>query len=487
MSDFETAGRTRTMLSAVIVIVIIGVAGVSIFYLGGGFGPNNTTTGTTTTTTSSGITLTILTRHDISIQNVFKSAFLASDIAHDANIVDLKFRAPAEEFWDDLINEGTIDVCWGGGPTLFDQLMRDNLLYPLTSPRMQTVAARVNDTIAGVDMKRNNTADELVWIAAAISTFGFTVNNAFLDTYSLPTPSTWTDLADPVYASLLPTVPTISMGNAPGTTSNTRIYEIITQALGWQEGWTTMSRMAGSAGIYSGSVETQNAVETGEVGISMSIDFYGYLSQERNPDCQYFVPEGQSIVNGDPIAIAANTQQEAAAEAFVDFILSCYGQSLWLNNNIRRMPVMRCAFDEPTAVGVEDLYLAFNQTISTVGIDFNDTLSLQMNRAFIKYWESVLTDAHTALVNCWYAIYTAYHEGRINAAELDSYASLMSQMMTIQDPKTSTMETFTPAYAAAINNDMIYDSAYANSVQSRWTAAANIQYANIQAQVEAET
>ena len=246
-----------------------------------------------------------------------------------------------------------------------------------------------------------------------------------------------------------------------------------------------MSRMAGSAGIYSGSVETQNAVETGEVGISMSIDFYGYLSQARNPDCQYFVPEGQSIVNGDPIAIASSTQQEAAAEVFVDYILSCHGQSLWLNNNIRRMPVMRCAFDGVS--GVEDLYTAFNQTISTVGIDFNDTLSLSMNRAFIKYWESVLTDAHTELVNCWYAIYNAFDEGRINSAELDSYASQMSQMMTILDPKTSTSEPFTPAYATAINNDMIYDSAYANTVQSRWTAAAKIQYANIQALVEAET
>ena len=481
------------MVVAIVVIAIIGVAGVSIMLMnpGPGPGPTNstttTTTGTETTTepTTTGNVLTILTRHDISIQNVFDSAFLASDFAHENNIVDLKWRAPAEEFFDDLINDGIADVVWGGGPTLFDQLMRDGLLAPLTSPLMQEVSSRVNDTIASVDMKRNNTEDELVWIAAAISTFGFTVNHAFLDDYSLPTPTTWTDLADPIWAQYLPTVPTIAMGNAPDTTSNTRIYEIITQALGWQEGWTNMARMAGSAKMMGGSVETQNEAEQGNVGVSMSIDFYGYLSQARNPDCEYIVPEGQSIVNGDPIAIAATTSQKTLAEGFVDFILSPEGQALWLNPNLRRMPVMRDAFDLVT--GVDDLYSAFNQTIHTVGIDFNDTMSVAMNRAFIKYFESVLTDAHTELVNAWSAIYTAYDEGRITLGELNTYCDQMAAMISVQDAKTSVVEEFTIAYATAINTDMIYDSAYASTMQSRWTAAAKIQYINVMNAVNAET
>ena len=60
----------------------------------------------------------------------------------------------------------------------------------------------------------------------------------------------------------------------------------------------------------------------------------------------------------------------------------------------------------------------------------------------------------------------------------------MAQMITIIDPKTSVSETFSPTYAASINTDMIYDTAYASTVQSRWTAAAKIQYGNIQALVE---
>ncbi|MFW9843646.1 MAG: ABC transporter substrate-binding protein [Candidatus Thorarchaeota archaeon] len=483
MSEFESSRNTSTMVVAIVVIAIVGVAGVSIWVLGPALFPGTTTT----TTDPTGTTLTILTRHDISIQGVFEAAFLATDFAQTNEIADLKWRSPADEYWDDLITEGTIDVCWGGGPTLFDQLMRDDFLEPLTSAKMQTAAARINDTLAGVDMKRNNTSGELMWVAAAISTFGFTVNHAFLDSYSLPTPTTWTDLADPIWAKELITVPTISMGNAPDTTSNTRIYEIITQALGWEAGWVNMARMAGSAEIFGGSVETQNAVESGDVGVSMSIDFYGYLTQARNPDCEYIVPEGQSIVNGDPIAIPNTATQKDLSEGFLDFVLSAEGQALWLNPDLRRMPVMREAFDEPGVTGVEDLYTAFNQTINTVGIDFNDTMSLTMNRAFIKYWESVFTQAHADLQNCWAAIYNAYDEGRIDLIELNTYADQMGAMISVIDPKTSLTEEFTIAYATAINYDMIYDSAYASSIQSRWTAAAKIQYQTIMNAVNAET
>ena len=60
-------------------------------------------------------------------------------------------------------------------------------------------------------------------------------------------------------------------------------------------------------------------------------------------------------------------------------------------------------------------------------------------------------------------------------------------MISITDPKTSLTEQFTPTYAAAINHDMIYDSSYASTVQSRWAAAAKIQYSIVKSLVEAES
>jgi ABC-type Fe3+ transport system substrate-binding protein len=488
MSEFESSRNMRTIIIAVVVIAIICVGGYVGWSLLSGGGPTTTTTTntntTTTTTTSSEHVLTIITRHDTSIHNVFEPAFLASDLAKNLGITDIVWKTPSEAFWDDVLGAGGIDVCWGGGPTLFDQIMRDGYLQSLNDTYMQQVAARVPDSIAGADMKRvvNNT---LYWVAAAISTFGFTVNHQFLNDYSLPTPTNWTDLAQPIYGSLLPNIPTIAMGNAPDTTSNTRIYEIITQGMGWDTGWATLARMAGSSNIYGGSVETQSAAEQGQVGISMSIDFYGYQTQYKNPDCEYILPTGQSIVNGDPIAIAKGTAHLDYAEAFVDFVLSNYGQSLWLDPSIRRMPVLVGAFQEPLGLAAPDLYAVFNQTVATAGIDFNDTLSLELNAALIYYFESAFTDAHTELVNCWSAIVAAYYDHVIDMTQVNYYATLMGTPVTAKDPNTNVNQKFTLAYARSIDNSMIYDSAFASTMQTRWTAAAKAQYNSVAAMIAA--
>lgn len=476
MSEFEAARGTNTTVIAVIVIVIVGVAGVAFVFLGGLPGPTDTTT---TPTDGGPITLSILTRHDVAIHGAYETAFLASDIAAQHNIVDLDWKTPSAQFWDDLIDLGQVDVCWGGGPTLFDQLWRDNRLVPLNSSLMAEVASRVPDELAGTDMKRNNTENERVWIAAAISSFGFTVDNDFLTTHSLPKPTNWTFLAHPIYGSLLTAIPTIGMGNAPDTTSNTRIYEIMTQALGWNEGWINMARMAGSANIYGGSVDVQLAVRTGEVGISMTIDFYGYQNQYLNPSNEYIIPEGQSIINGDPIAIAANTPHKEAAEAFIDYVLSVPGQLVWLDPSIRRMPVLEEAFLDPGAAGAQDLYDRFNYTTQLTGIDFNDTLSLEINTAFINYWQSVFKDSHTELVQCWNEIVDLYYAGHINMTELDSYATLMGTPVSAVDAKTSILEAFTVDYAKQINTDMIYDSSYKSTMMTRWTTAAKSQYISV--------
>ncbi len=476
MSEFETTRSASTKMIAAIVIVIVGIGGVAFIILSGPpAGP------------AGPVTLTILTRHDVAIHNVYEAAYLQTDYAKANNITDIDWKTPDSSFWDDLIDLGQIDVCWGGGPTVFDQLMIDGRLEPLDSALMQETAERVPDELAGADMKRYNDQDQLMWMAAAISSFGFTVDHDFLDTHSLPIPTNWTDLADPIWGSLLPAIPTIGMGNAPDTTSNTRIYEIMTQSLGWDEGWINMARMAGSSNIYGGSVETQLSVRTGEVGVAMTIDFYGYQNERLNPDNEYILPEDQTIINGDPIAIAANAPNLAHAENFVDWVLSVPGQLLWLDSSILRMPVLEETFWDPAAADAQDLYAAFNRTTTTTGIDFNDTLSLEINKAFILYWQSVFTEAQTELVQCWTEILIKYDGGIIDESELDYYAGLMGTPVSVLDYTTSVLEKFTLEYARRINSDMTTNAEYSSAMRVRWTNAAKAQYISVYDTVHALT
>ncbi|MFW9982732.1 MAG: extracellular solute-binding protein [Candidatus Thorarchaeota archaeon] len=457
--EFESTRNMKTIVIAVVVIAVVVTGGALVVLNMSPGGPQQS--------------ITVLTRHDVAIHAAYESAFLASDFAIQNRITDVVWKTQDGGFWDDVIAAGGVDVLWGGGPTLFDQMQRDGNLEPLNWTSIEAVLDRVPDEIANTDMKRRDGNNDVVWVAAAISTFGFTVNHAFLDANSLPTPNNWTHLAQPIWGSLLPTA-TIAMGNAPATTSNTRIYEIITQGMGWEAGWVTMARMAGSARLYPGSVQTQAAAENQEVGVSMSIDFYGYNTQANNPDCEYIIPEGETIVNGDPIAMVKDTPKKDLAEGFIDYVLSPEGQAVWLSPGVSRMPVLGTAFTTPYGQNFPDLYATYNQTIETSGIEFNDTLSVEINTAFISYFEAVFNDAHDNLVLCWDALVSAYYDTDITLTQLNNWSVYMGRPVTIMYESTPT--NFTIEFAKSINDQMINDSGFYYDMQTAWTAAANAQY-----------
>jgi len=461
----KTVGGLNIKILALIVVIVLvgGIGGYYFFTMNQGTQPQE-----------KGITLTIITRHDTTIQRTFEEAFLKTNLAKQYNITDIKWLSPVPGLWDEVIDQGGIDIAWGGGPTLFDLLLEDNYLLPLNSSLVISEMENINDTIAGAPMKRFNDQHQVMWVAAAISSFGFTINKHFLSTNGLPEPDTWDDLASPTFGKLLPT-PSVAMGNAPATTSNTRIYEIILEGFGWEDGWSILVRMGGNAKIYQGSVETQSAAETGEVGVSMSIDFYGYTTQLKNPDCKYVLPKGQTIVNGDPIALVKTTEHSEAAQAFIAWVLSVDGQALWLNENINRMPVRGDVFTKTDAgKNRQDLYAIFNETIHNIGIPFNDSRVLSYEEAMRYYFEAIITNAHENLVNAWKAIVDAYLSGKIDNA---TYNQLVQELTApISWTEDGTTYTFTIEYAQSINNRVKTDTAFTQQMQSIWTQAAIQQY-----------
>jgi len=336
--------------------------------------------------------------------------------------------------------------------------------------------------IAGSPTWRTGAGGETVWIGAAISTFGFTINEVFLDTYDLPSPETWTDLASAVYGKIQPTA-SISMTNAPDSTSNTRIYEIILQAFDWEEGWSVLTRMAANARIYYGSVTTQQAVETGEVGISLSIDFYGYTSQLMNEDTRYIIPEGQSIVNADPIALIKGSEHKEAAEAFITFVLSQEGQSLWLREDVNRMPVRADAFDTEIGQLRGDLRQVYDLTIGSTGIEFSDDVAISYEFSIMAYFEATLTQEHASLTSSWEEIVNGYLPEKcggscLSEEQFTTLVGMLGAPVVWTDPDTGSELSFTEDYAQEINEDM-RDPSFANEMKLLWRDAAREKYSQV--------
>jgi ABC-type Fe3+ transport system substrate-binding protein len=388
-----------------------------------------------------GITLKVITRHASDIWKPFRDAFLLSDLASDAGVTAVEFWDTLPSLWVTRAQGGQYDVGWGGGPTTFDQLAELNLLPEINDSGILAAAAGIEDTISGVPLKRYNMSCTVdctnpVWVAAAISSFGFTVNWDILDAKGLDTPRTWNDLADPRYYSS--GTPLIAIGNAPDTTSNTRIYEIILQALGWDAGWALITAIAGNSEIYFGSTDVLTAVQTGETAVGITIDFYGYSSQHANPSTQYIIPKGQSIVNGDPISLLpGSASKREGANAFVEFVLSVEGQELWLDTKVNRLPSREDVFDTTVGLTRGDLKEAFNNAKTNVGIAFNDSLSLSHARVTLDYFQSAITDSHNDIRTNWGKIISAYNGGKIVREELADWVySIGKPVITQQEAIT---------------------------------------------------
>ena len=422
----------------------------------------------------SGITLTILTRHSTTIQKAFEESFLKTPIAKKYNIVDIKWIKAFPTLWNSILEKNiSVDIAWGGGPTIYEYLNEAGYIEPI-EPDLLPELSNVSDSLGMIPLKEYNKKGNLLWVKTAISSFGITINKKFLKVNNLTEPHSWIDLAMPTFGKLLPT-PTVAIGNPPYTSSNTRIYEIILSKYGWSLGWSILARIAGNSMIYDGSAEAQSAVETGDVGAAISIDFYGYTSQEKNPDCKYILPENETIINGDPIALLKTTTHKQQALVFINWILSLNAQALWLKEEINRLPIRESVFRE-TEIGRsrKDLYETFNKTIHVKSLSFNYTLARLYDLSIRFYFEAVFTDIHDVLVNVWKKIVSAYISGRINKTIFDNLCEKLGAPISWKNGSKTYI--FTKTYAIEINEKIQHDSALIQKLQKIWSEAAINQY-----------
>jgi len=382
-------------------------------------------------------TLNVLTRYSVTITSEFRTEFLSTQKAIDLGITDMHFyQATTDEGWKKLLEDPSksVDLAWGGGQITLNKMDDWGLIKHIDNTTLiDYINLNVPDIIAGTEMKSFDTSGDLIWTADSISSYGFTVNHNFLGTLGLPVPHTWEDLASPVYY-IDNTTASISMGDPPLTTSNTRIYQIILQAFGWDSGWSVLTRMGANARIYPGSVATRAAVVAGEVGIGMTVDFYGIIAQRENPSCEYIIPEGQSTILPNPIALGINVDNQPAAEVFIEYILSAEGQSIWMHENLDRLPVNEAAFHTSYGETRDDLYNLYNETLSNAGISFDETLAEENLHTTKYYFHNTITKKHDKLKLTWGEMVTRFRDNNITIPYFCSLEDRLGEVdMTLQE------------------------------------------------------
>jgi ABC-type Fe3+ transport system substrate-binding protein len=165
------------------------------------------------------------------------------------------------------------------------------------------------------------------------SGYGIMWNTRYLKAKKIPAPKEWADLKKPVYHKHVG----MSAPSRSGTTHLT--VETVLQGEGWDKGWATWKQMAGNFKMVTErSFGVPEGVNSGDFGIGIVIDFFGFSSKATGFPVDFVYPTVTTLVPAN-IAIVKDAPHPKAAAAFIEYLLSIEGQELLLDPGIRRLPV----------------------------------------------------------------------------------------------------------------------------------------------------
>lgn len=267
--------------------------------------------------------LVIVTDYPKVLTDEFRRAFIRS---HPKIVVDVHRMGTGTgvEYLKTNRNQNIIDLFWVSAPDAMETLKKEELLEKYSAQSLG-----IPNSVSGYP-----TSDpEGYYSGFAASGYGLMWNERYVDAKQLSEPLDWEVITSADYFDH------VGM-SAPSRSGTTHLaVESILQAYGWQEGWRLVRKMGGNArSITKKSYDVPKGVVSGEFGAGVVIDFYGLAEKARRHPVRFAYPEKTSIVPAS-IALLKNSPNPAAAQAFVDFILSEEGQSLLLHPDIQRLPL----------------------------------------------------------------------------------------------------------------------------------------------------
>ncbi|MBP0493893.1 extracellular solute-binding protein [Roseomonas sp. SG15] len=267
--------------------------------------------------------VTVVTSFSNDVTGPFKRAFEA---AHPGTTLDVQNRntTAGVRFLQETRSNNAVDLFWASAPDAFEVLKRAGLLEAY-KPRAEGIPERIGP------YPINDPEGYVTGFAA--SGYGIMWNERYMRANRLPEPKEWADLARPAYHDhVIITAPSRS-----GTTHLT--IETILQGEGWEKGWGTIKGFSGNLRqITERSFGVPDAVNSGQVGIGIVIDFFAFSAQGAGFPVKFVYPSVTTVVPAN-IGIVKNAPNLPAAKAFIDFLLSPRGQEILLEPTIRRLPV----------------------------------------------------------------------------------------------------------------------------------------------------
>ena len=267
--------------------------------------------------------VTIITSYAKDVTDPYKKAF---EKAHPSITLDIQNRNTnsAVKMIEETKSNNQVDLMWASAPDAFEVLKSKNLLT-----KYQLKAKDIPEKVGAFPINDKDGT----YFGFAASGYGIMWNERYARANKLPDPKEWQDLAKPAYFDHV----SIAAPSRSGTTHLT--IEAILQGEGWDKGWRTIKEMGGNfRQVTERSFGVPEAVNSGQVGAGIVIDFFAFSAQAANFPVKFVYPSVTTVVPAN-IAIVANPPNRSAAETFLEYVLSPEGQEILLDPAIRRLPV----------------------------------------------------------------------------------------------------------------------------------------------------
>lgn len=299
--------------------------------------------------------LVIVTSFPEDLTGVFQTAFEQKYPDTKVEVLNKKTSAGVK-YIQETAGNNTTDLFWVSAPDAFAVLKDRNLLQ-----KYQPHSSGIPDMIGSFPI---NDPDGYFFGFAA-SGYGIMYNTRYLKAKKLPVPKEWADLTKPVYFGHVG----MSAPSRSGTTHLT--VEAILQGEGWDQGWATLKDMAGNfKTITERSFGVPDGVNSGEFGLGIVIDFFGFSSRASGFPVDFVYPTVTALVPAN-VGIVANAPHPEAAGAFIDFLLSDEGQELLFDTKIQRLPVKPAVYSKAP----EGLPNPFEDKTIGLAVKFDSDLS----------------------------------------------------------------------------------------------------------------
>jgi phosphoglycerate transport regulatory protein PgtC len=331
--------------------------------------------------------LVVVTSYPKDLTGVFKKAFEAKNPGTTVEILQKKTSAGVK-YIQETAQNNTSDLMWASAPDAFEVLKSDGLLSPY-APKAEGIPEKIGSYPI-------NDPDGY-YIGFAGSGYGIMWNTRYLDHKKIPVPKEWEDLKKPVYHGHVG----MSAPSRSGTTHLT--VETVLQGDGWDKGWALWKEMAGNFKMVTErSFGVPEGVNSGDFGVGIVIDFFGFSSQATGFPVDFVYPSVTTLVPAN-IAIVKNAPHAKAAEAFIEFLLSVEGQELLLDPAIRRLPVNPATY----AKAPKDFPNPFKDQSIGAAVKFDVQLSKNRYNIVNSLFDVMITYRREDLVAAMNAIHVA--------------------------------------------------------------------------------